>query len=163
MTELCNVVTRETKEVKNKIGDIEEPNEGINAKETVEEEDAELGVDAAREPNMVMDETAQNANEDKHALKNILTIEVEAVNAKKPELGADVEKVYETAELGKDAASEPIMVLDEATLTAVGDISIDKAEEQDCAAQVATEYLNETADDARKHIMAVIAEETTEL
>ena len=54
------------------------------------------------------------------------------------------------------------MVLDEATLTAVGDISIDKAEEQDWAAQVATEYLNETADDARKHIMAVIAEETTE-
>jgi fibronectin type 3 domain-containing protein len=97
MTELCNVVTRETKEVKNKIGDIEELNEGINAEKTVEEEDAELGVDAAREPNMVMDETAQNANEDKHALKNIQTIEVEAVNAKKPELGADVEKVYETA------------------------------------------------------------------
>ena len=37
------------------------------------------------------------------------------------------------------------------------------AEEQDCAAQVATEDLNETADDAKKPIMAGIAEETTEL
>ena len=53
------------------------------------------------------------------------------------------------------------MVLDEATPTAVGDISIDNAEEQICAAQVATEDLNETADNDKKSIMAGIAEETT--
>ena len=64
--------------------------------------------------------------------------------------------------MGKDAASKPVMVLDEATPTAVGDIPIDNAEEQDCDAQVATEDLNKTADDAKEPIMAGIAEETTE-
>ena len=39
---------------------------------------------------------------------------------------ADVERVSETAELGEDAASEPVMVLDEATLTADEDIPAPK-------------------------------------
>jgi hypothetical protein len=51
-----------------------------------------------------------------------MTADVGADNAKKPVLVADVEKVIETAELEKDAASGPIIVLDEATPTAVGDI-----------------------------------------
>ena len=53
----------------------------------------------------------------------------------------DVKKVIETAELGTDAASEPVMVLDEA--------AIDNAEEQDCAVQIATEELHEMQDDAK--------------
>jgi hypothetical protein len=49
MTELSNVVTREPKEVK--IGDIEEPKEGRNAKETVEEENmTKLCDGVTREP-----------------------------------------------------------------------------------------------------------------
>ena len=51
-----------------------------------------------------------------------VVVEVGADNAKKPVLVADVERVIETAELEKDAASGPIIVLDEATPTAVADI-----------------------------------------
>jgi hypothetical protein len=66
---------------------------------------------------------------------------------------ADVERVFETAELGEDAASEPVIVLDEAAQTAVEDIpalkrfrstevkAIEDAEEPECAAQAATEEL----------------------
>ena len=64
--------------------------------------------------------------------------------------------------MGEDAASEPVMVLDEAALTAVGDIhalknfqspevkASEDAEEPDCAAQVATEELHEMPDNAKK-------------
>ena len=51
-----------------------------------------------------------------------MSIEVEGVNAKKPVMVADVERVIETTELGEDAVSEPVMVLDEAALTADKDI-----------------------------------------
>jgi hypothetical protein len=159
-TEVRDVVTREPKAVK--IVDTEEQNEGRKAKETVDEENAELGVDTASGPEMVLDEKTQTADEDIRAIKNFQNNEVESVDAKKPMLVADVKKVIETAELGKDAASVPIIVLDEATPTAVGDISIDNAEEQDCAAKVVTGDLQETADDAKKTTLAGIAEETTE-
>ena len=53
-----------------------------------------------------------------------MTAEVGADSAKKPTIVgvADVERVIETAELDEDAASEPVMVLDEAEQTAVEDI-----------------------------------------
>ena len=58
MSELCNVVTREPKEVK--MGDIEEPKEGRNAKETVEEENMTKLCDVVtREPKDVKDEDSK--------------------------------------------------------------------------------------------------------
>ena len=136
--------TREPKTVT--IGVTKELNEGRNAKETVEKENAGVGVYIASGSVMVLDETAQTPNADIRAIKNFQNNEVKAIDAKKPMLVANVVKVIETAELGKDAASETIMVLDEATPTAVEDISIDNAEEQDFAAQVATKDLNETTE-----------------
>ena len=52
-----------------------------------------------------------------------MTIEVGADSAKNPTLVGveDVKRVLETAELGEDAASTPVMVLGEAELTADDD------------------------------------------
>ena len=102
----------------------------------VAEESAELGMDAASKPVMVM--------------------------------VADVERVVETAELDQDAASEPAMVLDEAEQTAVEDIPALKhfqsteSKVPDCAAQVAPDERDETANDAKKQIVEGVAEEGTE-
>ena len=67
-------------------------------------------------------------------------------------------RVSETAELGEDAASEPVMVLDEAAQTAVMKIPaltevkvIKDAEEPDCTAQVATEETNGRGGCRRKY------------
>jgi hypothetical protein len=80
-------------------------------------------------------------------------VEVKAADARKHILVgvADVERVIETAELCENAASEPVMVMEEdakksreAAQTAVEDIpaldfqsTVENAEEPNCAAQVA--------------------------
>ena len=73
--------------------------------------------------------------------------------------------------MDEDAASEPVMVLDEAEQTAVEDIPAlenfqpteVKAVEPDCAAQVATEELHEMPDNAEKQIVEGVAEKSAEL
>ena len=107
-----------------------------------------------------------------------MTIEVGAYSAKKHTIVgvANVDRIFETAELDENAASVPVvMQLDEAENTNEDDIlaldnlhsekekSVKDAEETDCDAQDATEEQHETADDAKKTTMAGIAEETTEL
>ena len=81
-TEVRDVVTREPKA--GNIVDTEEPSEGRNAKETVDEENAELRLDTASAsgPEMVLDEKTQTADEDICAIKNFQNNEVESVDAK---------------------------------------------------------------------------------
>ena len=120
-------VTRELTEVK--IADIEEPKERREscndvAKKPimngVAEETTESCDDIASEP-VIPREATQIVVEDMVKM----SIEVGADRAKKPTLVgvADVERVDETAELSLDAASEPVIVMDEnAAQTAVEDI-----------------------------------------
>jgi hypothetical protein len=90
-----------------------------------------------------------------------MTMEVGADSAKKLTIVgvADVNRVIETAKLDEDAASKPVVVLDEAEKTAEDDIpaltnlhsgkvkAVKDTEEPDCAAQDATEDHHKTTDD----------------
>jgi hypothetical protein len=90
MTEMSNVVTREPKEVK--IGDIEEPKEGRNAKETVEEKNMTKICDVVtREP--------KEGKEEDSKVPEVLAAEDIVLAAEDQALATEVQQVVAAADI----------------------------------------------------------------
>jgi hypothetical protein len=147
MTEMSNVVTREPKEVK--IGDIEEPKEGRNAKETVEEKNMTKICDVVtREP--------KEGKEEDSKVPEVLAAEDIVLAAEDQALATEVQQVVAAADIVLAAEDQALATEVQQVVAAEDQILV--AEDQALATEVQQLVAAEDQDDLAAEDQALATE-----